>query len=81
MYINYYDVEVEVDWRGHRCGWRGKWEEMMMKEPCDYYSHIIIEDAEADERIQPMDTEAEVMVMNRWEMEVEEGAKMKHGVV
>ena len=54
---------------------------MMMKEPCDYYSHIIIEDAEADERIQPMDTEAEVVVKNRWEMEVEEGAKMKHGVV
>ena len=24
------------------CGWRGKWEEMMMKEPCDYYSHIIM---------------------------------------
>ena len=47
--------------RGRRCGWRGKWGEMMMKEPCDYYSHIIIEDAEADERIQPMDTEAEVV--------------------
>ena len=53
----------------------------MKEETCDYFSQIIVEDAEADERIQPMDTEAEVMVKNRWEMEVEEGAKMKHGVV
>ena len=37
----------------------------MMTQPCDYYSQIIIEDAEADERIQPMDTEAEVVVKNR----------------
>ena len=53
----------------------------MKEEPCDYYSQIIIEDAEADERIQPMDTEAEEVVKNRWEMEVEGGAKMKHGGV
>ena len=53
----------------------------MMEDPCDYYSHIIIEDAKADERIQPMETEAEVVVKNRWEMEVEGGAKMKYGGV
>ena len=29
----------------------------MVEERCDYYSHIIIEDAKADERIQPMETE------------------------
>ena len=38
---------------------------MMVEERCDYYSHIIIEDAKADERIQPMNAEAEVMVRNR----------------
>ena len=36
----------------------------MGEKPCDYYSRSIIEDAEADERIQPMETEAEVVVKN-----------------
>ena len=34
----------------------------MMEEACDYYSHIIIEDAKANERIQSMETEAEMMM-------------------
>ena len=46
---------------------------MMMEEPCDYYSHIIIEDAKADERIQPMETEAEMMMKKLWMMDVEGG--------
>ena len=39
----------------------------MKEKPCDYYSQIIIEDAK------PMreSSRAEVMVRNRWEMEVE----------
>ena len=49
-------------WRRIRRSSHRKWEEMMMEEPCDYYSHIIIEDAKADERIQPMETEAEMMM-------------------
>ena len=39
-------------------------DEVVREKPCDYYSRSIIEDAEADERIQPMETEAEVVVKN-----------------
>ena len=45
----------------------------MVEERCDYYSHIIIEDAKADERIQPMETEAEMMLKKLWMMDVEGG--------
>ena len=45
----------------------------MVEERYDYYSHIIIEDAKADERIQPMETEAEMMMKKLWMMDVEGG--------
>jgi len=46
-YLYCYCCIIIIVWVMKECGWRGKWGEMMMKEPCDYYSHNY-EDAEAD---------------------------------
>ena len=56
----FYNIIIMKD--GGEGGKRTK--KTMRKKPCDYYSRSIIEDAEADERIKPMETEAEVMVKN-----------------